>query len=167
MPRDEASVVSLELDACEPKTVSTLSAAKLSQLEAARQKSLQVRRKRQADRLQSKLNHIRFQLGGGDMRPEQLERVCREMLALETSSHAEVVRLREKQNTMMSDIREVISGFRDEMRVVRKQLGIKPPTQSASINTTAPKHSVSTLSDIRRAGSEVSTSTNNSTTRRK
>ena len=140
MPRDdEISVVTLSSEPT-TKTVSTLSQAKLDQLAKARAKSLEVRRRAQANKLQAKLNHLRYMLGS-DMLPDTVERVAKELMNQEE-------RLRQKQNALTEKLSETITGFKDELHKLRKA---HAPTSKSSTDTIPrrPKSDVSTSSSRR------------------
>ena len=136
MPRDdELSIVTLNSEPA-TKIVSTLSDAKLNQLAKARAKSLDVRRRAQAAKLQAKLNHLRYVLGS-DMRSDTVERMAKEMMNQEE-------RLRAKQNMLTEKLAEAIAGFKDELHTVRKAVSKRGMDSGA--NRSSPKRAISDVS---------------------
>ena len=148
MPRDDTSTVTLDIDLDDTPTSKgkkPLSADKLQQLAHARAKSLEVRRRAQANKLQGKLNHLRYVLGN-DMRPDTVERFAKELINTEE-------RLRAKQNALTEMLKDSITGFRDELRAIRKLVD-KGRTHT-SLSDLKPK---TTASSSKRPASDVTTS---------
>lgn len=114
MPRngDSSTVISLDTDGRAASTVVPLSQTKLDQLARARARSLEVRRRKAKDKMEAKLQHLRYVLGS-DMRPDTVERFAKEMMAQES-------RLREKHGGLLENLKEAIHGFREELRSLRK-----------------------------------------------
>ena len=117
-----------------------LSAKKLQQLAAAREKALLSRRKALKDKLEAKLSELRHVLGN-DMRNSTVERVAETMMKQEKE-------LRNKQNSMTEKLTEAINGFKDELAAVKKLV-----SKSSSVNLSQ----LSSKSSAPRPASEVST----------
>ena len=149
MPRDDTSTVTLDIDLDDTPTSkgkTSLSQAKLQQLAHARAKSLEVRRRAQANKLQGKLNHLRYVLGN-DMRPDTVERFAKELINTEE-------RLRAKQNALTEMLKDSITGFRDELRAIRKLVD-KGRTHTSLSDLSKSK---TTASSSKRPASDVTTS---------
>ena len=96
-----------------------LTQKKLDQLAHARVRSLEVRRRAQAAKLQGKLTHLQSMLGS-DMRPDTVERIAKEMLAQEEKHSNEIIRLRERQATSTEQLMEAFSVIRNELKHIRE-----------------------------------------------
>ena len=145
MTRDDLSSVTVRLDSEASKP---LSQAKVDQLARARVKSLEVRRRKSAEKLQGKLNAIRSMLGN-DLRADTVERVAREMAAREDRHAAELGRLREKQTVATEELTGALTSVRDELQRMRKAI----PGRSSAMSATSAPRVVKTLSEV---GSQVS-----------
>ena len=117
-----------------------LSAKKLQQLAAAREKALLSRRKALKDKLEAKLSELRHVLGN-DMRNSTVEKFAEAMMKQEKE-------LRNKQNSMTEKLTEAINGFKDELAAVKKLV-----SKSSSVNLSQ----LSSKSSAPRSASEVST----------
>ena len=131
--RMSSSVVTLDLGHDPAKKVVPLSQAKLEQLKVARARSLESRRRTQAAKLQGKLTHLRSMLGS-DFRNDTVERVAKEMIAHEDRNANEVARLREKHVSAVQDFKEAVTGFRDELKALRKAVGGKVDRASSVLS---------------------------------
>ena len=138
MGRNASSVVTVNTEASGPKSSKVLSQAKLDQLAQARVRSLEVRRQKQKAKLEGKLNHLRSMLGA-DLRPDTVQRVAKEMIALEERHEHEVERLREKHTAATQELSETISGCKDELRSIRKTLASHTLGHTTLKHVTMPK----------------------------
>ena len=123
---DLESVVTVnfdENDTPRSKNGKPLSEKKLAQLSAARNKALHARRVKLKSRLESKLSELR-QILGPDMRSDTVERVAQAMMRQE-------VTLREKQNQLVSEVRDVINDFKTDLRDIKERL--QKPTSLSSL----------------------------------
>ena len=147
-------MVTVRLENIDEEGPKNLSRAKLDQLERARAKSLEVRRRAQEAKLQGKLNHVQSLLG--DVKPHSAERIAKEMVAAEDRNAKEIARLREKQIKASEELKDALESMRDDIIRVRKTVSGhtgSAPSRPAARSSPIPK---CPASDV---GSRASSST--------
>ena len=131
--RDEESVVTVNFDEDVPhsKSGKQLSAKKILQLSQARDKALVSRRQKLKSRLEAKLSELR-QILGPDNRGPDIERVAAMMMKQE-------VTLRERQNALTLEVRDVINEVKSDLQVLKERLLPKPSHSLSSLQHTKPR----------------------------
>ena len=143
---DLESVVTVNFDEDDTprsKSGKPLSEKKMAQLSAARNKALHARRVKLKSRLESKLSELR-QILGPDMRSDTVERVAQAMMRQE-------VTLREKQNQLVSEVRDVINDFKTDLRAIKERL--QKPTSHSLSSLQQPKVRPKAVSEASSTGS--------------
>ncbi len=147
MPTSDISTVKIDLhDVPSTKSGAPLSEKKLAQLAAARQKALLSRRRALKEKLEAKLQELRFVLGN-DFRPATVEKYAQAIIKNEE-------RLRSKQAMLTEKLSDAIDGFRDELKTMRRALErytgtpIKPTTKSHQHSRSQSKSRLPSISEV-------------------